>query len=411
MLTFEQKLSNLATLALRIGVNLQPGQRLILSGPLEAADLLREIAKQAYGLGSELVTVQYGDQEQELIRAQHAAEDTLEAVDLERTAMMKAKMERGDALLRVAGSDPGLMAAADPQRVATISRAERTANREVGALVQRSFMPWTIVAYAVPAWARKVFPDLDEASAVAKLWDAIFAATRADQADPVAAWEEHLASLKRARDHLNSRGFKALRLKAEGTDLRVGLADGHVWESGGLHTEHRGTFFVPNMPTEEVFTAPHARRVDGVIASSKPLSYQGQLIDRFSLTFEDGRVVSAKAEAGEDVLLKLLDMDEGARRIGEIALVPESSPINRSGLLFYNTLFDENAASHVALGRAYETTLRDGTKRPLDELKADGFNDSLVHVDFMFGTAALDVDGELEDGSAEKVMRGGDWAF
>jgi aminopeptidase len=411
MLTFDQKLDHLATLALRVGVNLQPGQRLTLGGPVESLDLLRRIAKQAYELGAPHVHVEIVDEQMGLIRALHAHDDTLDAVDAERTAMVRAKMERGDAYLRVTGNDPDLMAPADPVRVARIAKAASIANRPVGDLVQRSHMPWSIVAYATPAWARKAFPDLPEDEAVAKLWDAIFAATRADVADPVAAWEAHLARLQRANDHLNGRGYVALHLKAPGTDLRLGLADTHVWESGGSTALVNGVRFVANMPTEEVFTAPHARRVDGTIASSKPLSYQGQLIDRFQLTFQDGAVVAATAERGQAALEKLLEIDEGARRLGEIALVPHQSPISQSGLLFFNTLFDENAACHVALGRAYETTMKDGTTRPVEELQADGFNQSFTHVDFMFGSEALDVDGERPDGTREPVMRGGAWAF
>jgi aminopeptidase len=256
-----------------------------------------------------------------------------------------------------------------------------------------------------------MFPDLSEDEAVARLWDAIFAATRADVDDPVGAWEAHLDALERAKVHLSAKGYAALRLRAPGTDLRLGLADGHVWESGGGHAECNGARFVANMPTEEVFTAPHAQRVDGVISSSKPLSYQGQLIDGFQLTFEGGAVTKVQAAKGQAALEKLLDIDDGARRLGEIALVPHGSPISQSGVLFYNTLFDENAACHVALGRAYETTMKDGTKRPLEELQRDGFNQSFTHVDFMFGSDQLDVDGETADGALEQVMRGGEWAF
>ena len=411
MLTFDQKLDHLATLALRVGVNLQPGQRVALGGPVESLDLLRRIAKQAYALGAPHVHVEIIDEQMGLIRALHAHEDTLDVADAERTSMVRAKMERGDAYLRVTGSDPDLMAPADPARVARITKAASIANRPVGDLVQRSHMPWTIVAFATTAWARKAFPDVPLDEAVAKLWDAIFAATRADVADPVAAWEAHLAQLQRASDHLNARGYVALHLKAPGTELRLGLADTHVWESGGSTALVNGARFVANMPTEEVFTAPHAQRVDGTIASSKPLSYQGQLIDRFQLTFRDGAVVRATAEQGQAALEKLLEIDEGARRLGEVALVPHASPISQSGLLFFNTLFDENAACHVALGRAYETTMKDGTKRSLEELQADGFNQSFTHVDFMFGSGALDVDGEGPDGSREPVMRGGAWAF
>jgi len=411
MLTFDRKLDHLATLALRVGVNLQPGQRLILRGPVEALDLLRRIVAHAYELGAAHVAVEIEDERMGLIRALHAGDDTLDVADEERVAMTKAKLERGDALLRIAGGDPDLMAPADPARVARMTRAASVANRPVGDLVQRAYMPWSIIAYATPAWARKAFPDLPRDEAVAKLWDAIFAATRADLADPVGAWEAHLGMLRRATEHLNDRAYRALQLRAPGTDLRLGLADTHVWMSGGVVAERSGVRFVPNMPTEEVFTAPHARRVDGVIASSKPLSYQGQLIDRFRLTFEGGAVVAAEAERGQAALDKLLEVDEGARRLGEIALVPHASPISQSGLLFYHTLFDENAACHVALGRAYETTMRDGAKRPLEELQRDGFNQSYTHVDFMFGSGELDVDGELPDGMLEPVMRGGAWAF
>ena len=411
MPTFDRKLENLATLALRVGVNLQPGQRLVLGGPVEAVDLLRRIARQAYALGAPHVFAEIADEQMGLIRALHAHDDTLDVADGERIAMLETKLERGDAFLRVTGGDPDLMAPADPARVGRILKAASATYRPVGELVQRSHMPWTIVPHAAPAWARKVFPDLPEAEAMDRLWDAIFAATRADLDDPVAAWAAHLAQLARASRHLNERGYATLHLRAPGTDLRLGLADTHVWESGGSLAASNGLPFVANMPTEEVFTAPHARRVDGVIASSKPLSHQGQLIDGFALTFADGAVTDAKAERGEAALLKLLEMDEGARRLGEIALVPHQSPISQSGLLFFNTLFDENAACHVALGRAYETTMKDGTKRPLEELQRDGFNQSLTHVDFMFGSDRLDVDGERPDGALEPVMRGGTWAF
>jgi len=411
MLTFDQKLDNLATLALRVGVNLHPGQRLALGGPLEAVDLLRRIVRQAYELGAAHVAVEIVDEQMGLIRALHAGDDTLDVADEERVAMTRAKLERGDALLRIAGGDPDLMAPAEPARVARMTKAASVAHQPVSELVQRSFMPWSIIAFATPAWARKAFPDLPEAESVARLWDAIFAATRADLEDPVGAWEAHLATLERAKTRLTARAYRALHLRAPGTDLRLGLADGHVWESGGSNAASNGVRFVANMPTEEVFTAPHAHRVDGVIASSKPLSYQGQLIDRFRLTFEDGAVVAAHAERGQAVLDKLLEIDEGARRLGEIALVPHESPISQSGLLFYNTLFDENAACHVALGRAYATTFRDGAKRSLADLQRDGFNHSVTHVDFMFGSGELEVDGELADGTREPVMRGGGWAF
>ncbi len=411
MLSFDQKLDNLATLALRVGVNLQAGQRLLLMGPIEAADLVRRIAARAYDLGAPYVHVLYVDEQVNLIRAQRSPAEALDDYPEAVRDLVHGMAERGDAYLRVGGSDPDLMSAADPQRVASMVRAQRRVMRPVSDLVQRSHMPWTIVDYAVPAWATKVFPGTPEEDAVTKLWDAIFAACRADVDDPLGAWERHVAQLARARDALNAQAFEVLHLRAPGTDLRVGLADTHTWESGGQHAGVNGAFFVANIPTEEVFTAPHAQRASGTVRATKPLSYQGQLIDGFSLTFEDGAVVDFAAERGETVLKGLLEIDEGARRLGELALVPHSSPISQSGLLFYNTLFDENAACHLALGRAYETTLRGGTTRPLEALVADGFNQSLTHVDFMFGSEALDVDGIKEGGSSVPVMRGGEWAL
>jgi len=411
MLTFQEKLDNLATLALRVGVNLQPGQRLLLAGPVAAVELMRRIAKQAYELGAPSVSVEFLDEQLGLIRALHAHDGTLEEVDQERLAMFKAKLERGDAYLRVTGSDPDLMSAADPQRLGRMAKAQGAAYRPVGNLVQRAHMPWTIVPHATPAWAAKVFPGVTEEESMARLWDAIFACTRADLADPIGAWHAHLEDLKRATRALNAGAFRALHLRAPGTDLRLGLATSHVWESGGSVAITNGQLFVANMPTEEVFSAPHARDVNGTIRASKPLSYQGQLIEGFILTFKDGEVVDFTAERGETTLKQLLAMDEGARRLGEIALVPHQSPISDTGLLFFNTLIDENAACHVALGRAYETTFKDGANRPIEELIADGFNHSLTHVDFMFGSGDLDIDGERADGSLSPVMRGGAWAF
>lgn len=409
MLTFDQKLEHLATLALRVGVNLQPDQRLFLIGPIEGAPLMRAITAMAYDMGAPYVHAQYVDQELSLIRAQHSAEAWLDGFSEEYVQMIKQGLDRGDAYLRVSGKDPDLLSAADPARVARMTRAERRVSRPVTDLVMRHRVPWTIVPYAVPAWARKVFPDVGEADATARLWDAVFAATRADQPDPVAAWDAHVAQLVEVSRRLGAHAFDALHLRGPGTDLHLGLCGSHRWESAGANVAGEGVRFVANIPTEEVFTAPHARRVDGVVRASKPLSYQGQLVDGFSLTFEEGRVVLATAERGQAVLDRLLDIDEGARRLGEIALVPHSSPISQSGLLFFDTLFDENAASHIALGNAYTTTVQGGDRLSDDELRDLGFNESLTHVDFMIGSGEFDVDGVTMDGASEPVMRAGEW--
>jgi aminopeptidase len=397
--------------ALRVGVDLQPGGRLEVVGPLEAAALLRRIAAGAYHLGASSVAVRYVDEQVTLARARHARVETLDAFPDELADFALRVAERGDASIRVTGSDPDLLSAVDPARVARITRSRARALRPASELSMRSFMPWTLIPYAVSAWARKVFPRLPAAAAQERLWDAIFAATRCDVEDPVGAWEAHLERLGAHARSLDALALDALHLRGPGTDLRVGLARGHVWEGGAVRCEVNGARAVSNIPTEEVFTTPHARRVDGTVRATKPLSHQGQLIEGFSLTFRDGVVTDLAAERGEHVLRALLDSDDGARRLGEVALVPHSSPISRSGLLFYDTLFDENAASHLALGRSYPTSIAGGLTRPREELARDGANDSIVHVDFMVGSAEVDVDGILVDGRVVPVMRRGEWTL
>ena len=254
-----------------------------------------------------------------------------------------------------------------------------------------------------------MFPDLEEDAAVARLWGAIFAASRVDAPDPVAAWGEHNANLHTRTAKLTGTQYQALHFQGPGTDLRVGLSDGHLW-LGGSEPSQGGIVCNPNIPSEEVFTTPHAQRVDGHVRSTKPLSYGGTLIRDIAVRFEAGRIVEATASSGQDVLTKVLDTDEGARRLGEVALVPHSSPISASGLLFFNTLFDENAASHMAIGQAYRTCLKGGTRADEAELAARGANSSLIHIDWMIGSGEVDVDGVLPNGDCEPVMRGGEWA-
>jgi aminopeptidase len=267
---------------------------------------------------------------------------------------------------------------------------------------------WTIVSAATPAWAKAVFPDDPEEAAVAKLWQAIFAASRVDTPDPIAAWETHNANLQARTRMLNEKNYAALHFRGPGTDLRVGLADEHEWNGGSTQAKN-GLTCNANIPTEEVFTTPHKDRVDGVVSSTKPLSYNGTLIQDIQVRFESGRIVESKARTGEAVLGKVLDTDEGARRLGEVALVPYSSPISQSGLLFLNTLFDENASSHIALGQAYSKCIRDGGSLSEDELSSRGSNRSLIHIDWMIGSDQVDVDGIRQDGQAEPLMRSGEW--
>ena len=302
-----------------------------------------------------------------------------------------------------------LLSGQDAARVARANRANSTAYRPALERIVNFEINWNIVAYPHPAWAKLVFPDDAEAEAVRKLADAIFAASRVDVADPVAAWRDHNAALAARRDWLNGQNFAAIRFIGPGTDLTVGLADRHLWQ-GGAATAKNGITCNANIPTEEVFTTPHAQRVDGQVTSTKPLSYQGTLIEDIAVRFENGRIVDARASRGADVLNKVLDTDEGARRLGEVALVPHSSPIAQSGLLFFNTLFDENAASHIALGQCYAKCFVDGTTLGPEQIAAQGGNSSLIHIDWMIGSGDVDVDGIGAGGEVTPVMRRGEWA-
>ena len=302
-----------------------------------------------------------------------------------------------------------LLAHEDPAKVARASKANSIAYQPALEKIAGFDINWNIVAYPTESWAKRVFPGETEDVAVGRLAEAIFSASRVDNDDPVAAWTTHNAALSRRTQWLNARKFHALHCSGPGTDLTIGLADGHEWE-GGAATAKNGITCNPNIPTEEVFTTPHARRVDGHVVSTKPLSYQGSLIDGIAVRFEAGRIVEAKAARGEDVLNKVLDSDDGARRLGEVALVPHSSPISKSGLLFFNTLFDENAACHIALGQCYAKCFVGGDKLTPDEIAARGGNKSMIHIDWMIGSDRIDIDGVDADGARTPVFRKGEWA-
>ncbi len=406
-LTHAERLDRLAALAVRVGLNLAPGQELVMTAPAEALPLARRITEQAYKAGASLVTCLLGDDEMALARYRHAPEEAFDTAPGWLFDGMAEAFRRGAARLAIVGDNPTLLAAEDPAKVARANRARSLAYRPALELITATAINWTLVASATPAWARTVFPDLPEEAALARLWDAIFAASRADAADPAAAWAAHNDRLMQKRRMLNERRYAALRFRGPGTDLKVGLADGHAW-MGGLSTAKNGITGNPNIPTEEVFTTPHRAVTEGVVAASKPLSYQGTLIQDIRVRFEAGRITEAHASTGQAVLERMIGTDEGARMLGEVALVPASNPISQSGLLFYNTLFDENAASHIALGQAYSKCFVD---QNLDRaaLDAAGANTSLIHVDWMIGSAETDVDGIDAAGRAEPLMRAGEW--
>ena len=403
------KLDRLAEVAIKVGLQLQPGQDLVLTSSIAALPLTRKIVEQAYKAGAGLVTPIFNDDEITLARFRHGADDGFDhAAGWLYEGMAKA-FSNNAARLAVRGDDPSLLSGQDASKVARANKANSMAYQPALEKITGFDINWNIVAYPETAWARQVFPGVSDEVAVGKLADAIFAASRVDGDDPIGAWKLHNAVLKARTEWLNGHRFHALHFTGPGTDLTVGLADEHEW-MGGASTAKNGITCNPNIPTEEVFTTPHALRVSGHVSSTKPLSYQGTLIDNISVRFEEGRIVEAKASRGEDVLKKVLDTDAGSRRLGEVALVPHSSPISKSGLLFFNTLFDENAACHIALGQCYSKCFVNGAKLTPDEIAARGGNKSLIHIDWMIGSGQIDIDGVHSDGRTVPVMRQGEWA-
>jgi aminopeptidase len=405
---FEKRLDLLAQVAVHSGLGLAPGQELVMTATLDAVPLARRITEHAYKAGASLVTTLFTDEQAGLLRFRYGADASFDAAPTWLFEGMAQAYRSGAARLAITGNDPSLLSKEDPEKVSRVNRATSKAYRPALELIVRHEINWTIVACATPAWAAAVFPDLPQEEALARLWDAIFAASRADQQDPVAAWKAHDANLHARADRLNQKRYSALRFCGPGTDLRVGLADDHLWLGGGT-TAGNGRYCIPNMPTEEVFTTPHKDRVEGRVTSTKPLSYQGTMIEEISVEFQAGKIVKAHAARGEQVLQRMIETDEGARRLGEVSLVPHSSPIASSGLLFMNTLFDENAACHIALGQAYSTCLKDGDTLTPEQLASRGANASLIHVDWMIGSNRIDVDGINAAGDSEPVMRAGEW--
>jgi aminopeptidase len=412
----DARLDAYGELAVRVALNLQPGQRLLVIGPLthggvslEAAPLVRRIAASAYRAGAELVEVIWGDEALLLTRFGQAPDGSLGHFSRWLPQALTEHVEAGHAVLSVYANDPDLLQHQRPERVGALQQATARAVIPFREQISRNRTNWGVIAAASAAWASKVFPEAPQADQAARLWDAIGRLCRLDSPDPIAAWQTHLTALAARSDRLNERRYTALRFTGPGTDLTVGLPRGHLWVSGAS-TSLNGIRFVANLPTEEVFTIADRHRVDGIVRATKPLSYGGTLIEDFSIRFEAGRVAAVTAARGGSVLEQLVGTDASAGRLGEVALVPDGSPIAQSGRLFYNTLFDENAASHVALGAAYKFTLSGADAMTDDQFEHAGGNRSAIHVDFMIGSNRLDVDGVLGDGGTEPLMRLGDWA-
>ncbi|MDO5300961.1 MAG: aminopeptidase [Tissierellia bacterium] len=396
-----------AKLLIEMGLQLKEGQPLTISAPVEAQDFIPMVVDAAYDAGASIVQVFWRHGKISRATLERAREEDL--LDIPDYVLDQEFFyaKKGGASLHFTGDDPELLTGLDPQRLQRYNKARSEKLKPFMEMTMNDEVPWNVAAYPTLDWAKKVFPDAE--NPVDELWDAILYASRVTE-DAVGAWREHLENLDQRAQWLNKEAFSALHYtNSLGTDLTIGLPKGHIWAAASS-TLPEGGEFVANIPTEEVFTSPEWNRINGVVYSSMPLIYGGQPIDQFSLTFEDGKVVAAEAKVGNEILQELLNTDDGSRYLGEVALVPYDSPISNLKMLFYNTLFDENAACHLALGKAYPTTIEGGTELEESQLREHGINHSLVHEDFMVGTSDLNIDGIREDGSVVPVFRSGNWA-
>ncbi|WP_071458540.1 aminopeptidase [Bacillus massilinigeriensis] len=410
MSEFQTQLEKYADLAVKVGVNVQKGQTLVVNATLDAQKLVRLIVKKAYEIGAKNVIVNWNDDSVTRLKYELAPDEVFHEYPEFRAKEIVDLAEQGAAFMSVVSSGPDLLKGIDPERISNNQKATGTALEQFRQYIQSDKVSWTVIAAPSESWAQKVFPDASADESMRLLWEAIFKAVRADKENPVEEWKKHDSTLHEKVDYLNSRRYKKLHYRAPGTDLTIELPEKHIWVGAGSVNE-KGHEFMANMPTEEVFTVPLKNGVNGHVSSTKPLSYGGNIIDRFVLTFENGRITDVRAEEGEEILKRLVETDEGSHYLGEVALVPYHSPISESNILFFNTLFDENASNHLAIGSSYAFCLEGGKKMSKEELEQHGLNISITHVDFMIGSAEMDIDGITADGKEEPVFRNGNWAF
>lgn len=408
-MTFHHNLKEYADLIVQVGLNLQQGQYLQIQTTTDTLDFTRLVVDAAYKVGASHVDVQLSDPYMTRSFYDHAPDSSFEDVPKWIAHQRDEIIDRQGALLWIDAEDPDLLEGVDASKISRQQKASSLLLKRYRKAVMNDEITWSIAAVPSIKWATKVYPNLSEEQAVTALWEKIFEVVRIGSGTAVAEWKKHIENLNKRAEYLNSRNYKALHYVAEGTDITVGLPEGHIWMSGSSVSD-RGVAFIANMPTEEVYTAPSRTNVNGYVTNSKPFIYQGNRIDGFTLHFEHGKITNIKAEQGEDLLKELIETDEGATRIGEIALVPFDSPISNADIIFYNTLFDENASNHFALGEAYPTTLRNGKQMTEEELISADVNVSLIHEDFMMGTKDMSIDGICQDGTTEAIFRNGNWA-
>ena len=407
---YETQLQKYAELLVKVGLNVQEKEPVYIQASIDASEFVHLIVEEAYKVGAIDVKVNYKDDRISQLKYQYEPDEFFEEVKQYDIDEKMDYLNRKAAFLSIVSSSPDSLKDADPKKISKAMQANGKAFKDYMVAVQSDRMSWCVASYPSAGWAKMMFPDLDEEAAVNKLLETILKTVRVDQEDPVKAWEEHDHLLHEKADYVNLKKYKALHYKSEGTDLTIELPTGQYW-SGASSINSKGNSFVANMPTEEVFTAPHKNGVNGVVSNTLPLSYSGNIIDDFTLTFKDGEVVDYKAGVGQEILKSILETDEGAKRLGEVALVPVDSPISNMNTLFYNTLFDENASCHIALGSAYAFCIEGGKDMTPEALAENGLNDSTTHVDFMIGSKELSIDGILENGEKEPVFREGNWAF
>jgi aminopeptidase len=407
---FQEKVKQYAELAVKVGVNVQEDQSLWISAPLGTEDFVRLVVKEAYLAGARIVHVQWYDEEIMRMHYESAPDDVFYEYPSWLAAAHEWVVDLKGAFLQIEANDPDLLKGIDPDRIMNFEKASGDALDRFYEAIEKDEISWSIVAIPSQKWADKVFPELPPSERVASLWERIFTSVRIDQPDSVSAWKSHIQTLTDKATQLNSLNLESLHYSAIGTDLSIELHEDHIWLTGASKTP-QGTNFIANMPTEEVYTVPVKTGVNGTVTSTKPLAYNGNVINGFTLTFVDGEIKEVSAEEGEEILRKLIDTDEGAAYLGEVALVPHHSPISDSGVLFFNTLFDENASNHLAIGSSYPTCIKDGNILSDEEREEKGLNESVVHEDFMIGSATMDIDGVCRDGKKIAIFRNGNWAI
>lgn len=411
MKSFNDKLNDYAKLAVEVGINLQKGQPLVINAPVEGADFARLVAKNAYRAGASDVFINWNDDALTRMKYENAPLEVFENFPKWKADAMEDYADKGAGFISIHAQDPELLKGIDTEKIMANNKASAIATKKYRDYLMNDRNSWLVISIPTTGWAKKVFSDLNDDEAVEKLWNKIFSATRIDMDDPIKAWEEHLDIIKKSVDYLNEKSFIYLHFtSSNGTDLKVDLPKGHIW-SGGYGENEKGTKFVANIPTEEVYTMPDKTGVNGVVFNTKPFIYGGNLIDDFKLDFKDGKVVDYDAKIGKEYLKEMLDMDQGASFLGEVALVPYSSPISQANTVFFNTLFDENASCHLAFGKAYPTSIENGPNMSDEELEAAGVNDSLIHEDFMIGSSDLSIIGVMEDGKEIQVFKDGEWSI